>query len=69
MVAEPLTNHILLLTLTMTAMQEIDGDSAEAKETAALVFSTAALAAGYVLDNAAEYSLMVTKMMTRMAEK
>lgn len=53
----------------MAAMQEIDGDSAEAKETAALVFSTAALAAGYVLDNAAEYSLMVTKMMTRMAEK
>lgn len=50
-------------------MQEIDGDSSEAKETAALVFSTAALAAGYVLDNAAEYSLMVTKMMTRMAEK
>jgi HSP90 family molecular chaperone len=50
-------------------MQEADNDSIEAKETADLVFSTAALAAGYVLDNAAEYSVMVTKMMTRLAEK
>ena len=69
MATEPLTDPVLPIKLTMAAMQEIDGDSAEAKETAALVFSTAALAAGYVLDNAAEYSLMVTKMMTRMAEK
>lgn len=52
-----------------TVMQEIDNESIEAKETADLVFSTAALAAGYVLDNAAEYSVMVTKMMTRLAEK
>jgi hypothetical protein len=31
------------------------------------VFNTAALAAGYVLDNAAEYSQMVVKMMTRLS--
>ena len=50
-------------------MQETDSDSIEAKETADLVFSTAALSAGYVLDNAAEYSAMVTKMMTRLAQR
>lgn len=52
-----------------TAAQEIDGESEEAKETAELVFNTAALAAGYVLDNAAEYSILVTKMMTKLAQK
>jgi heat shock protein beta len=51
----------------LKAAQEAGSDSAEAKETAELVFNTAALAAGYVLDNAAEYSSMVTKMMTRLA--
>jgi heme/copper-type cytochrome/quinol oxidase subunit 3 len=50
-------------------MQEIDKDSVEAKETAELVFCTAALGAGYVLDNAAEYSALVTSMMTRLSSK
>ena len=48
-------------------MQEIDSSSEEAKETAELVFNTAALAAGYVLDNSAIYSAMVVKMMTKLA--
>mmetsp|Transcript_9408 Transcript_9408/g.20815 ORF Transcript_9408/g.20815 Transcript_9408/m.20815 type:complete len:429 (+) Transcript_9408:1021-2307(+) len=51
----------------LKALQEVDGASDEAKETAELVFNTAALAAGYVLDNAAEYSQMVVKMMTRLS--
>jgi len=50
-------------------LSEQSGDSSEAKETVELVFNTAALAAGYVLDNAAEYSQMVVKLMSRMASK
>lgn len=41
----------------------------EGKEMIDLVFNTAALSAGYVLDNAAEYSQMVVKMMTRLSSK
>lgn len=44
-------------------------DSEEAKEKVEVLFNTAALAAGYMLDNAAEYSKLVTKMMTRVAQK
>ena len=33
-----------------------------------MVFNTAALAAGYMLDNSAEYSKMVIKMMTKVAQ-
>jgi HSP90 family molecular chaperone len=47
----------------------LDKDSDEAKDTVNLVFNTAALAAGYALDNAAEYSKMVTKLMTSVATK
>jgi HSP90 family molecular chaperone len=54
--------------IRLKALQEADGGGDEAKETAELVFNTAALAAGYVLDNAADYSQMVTKMMTRLAD-
>jgi heat shock protein beta len=48
-------------------LQESDSESVEAKETVELIFNTAALAAGYVLDNAADYSQMVVKLMTKLA--
>lgn len=48
-------------------MHERDASSTEAKETAELVFSTAALAAGYSLDNAADYAQAVVKLMTAAA--
>ena len=51
----------------LKAMQEADEESADAKEMAGLVFNTAALAAGYMLDNSAEYSKMVIKLMTKAA--
>jgi heat shock protein beta len=50
-------------------LHESDPESEEAKETVGIVFNTAALAAGYVLDNAADYSRMVTNMMTRLSSK
>ena len=53
----------------LKSMQEMDPSSEEAKETTDLVFNTAALAAGYVLDNAAQYSKMVISMMSRLAKK
>jgi len=52
----------------LKVMQEVDAESEDAKETAELVFNTAALAAGYVLDNAAAYSTLVVNMMTKLAE-
>ena len=52
---------------SLKLLSEQSGDSAEAKETAELIFNTAALAAGYVLDNSAEYSQMVVKMLTKLA--
>lgn len=51
----------------LRSMQQANPDSPEARETVELVFNTAALAAGYVLDNAADYSQMVVKMMSKMA--
>lgn len=51
----------------LDAMQQQDEGSAEAKEMAELVFNTAALSAGYVLDNAAQYSQLVIKLMTKLA--
>ena len=45
-----------------------DEQGEEAKETVEIVFNTAALAAGYILDNAAEYSNLVVKMMARLAK-
>jgi len=53
--------------IRLKAMQEADAESSEARDMAELVFNTAALAAGYVLDNSADYSLMVVKMMTKLA--
>jgi heat shock protein beta len=53
----------------LTTIHGIDKDSEEAKETVNMVFNTAALAAGYSLDNAAEYSKMVVKIMTALAQK
>ena len=53
----------------LRAAQEIDPDSVDARDTVNLVFNTAALAAGYVLENSAEYSQMVVKMMSKLAEK
>eukprot|EP01036_Dinobryon_divergens_P024372 gene24370-32817_t len=58
-------NHPIIKSLKL--LSEESGDSAEAKETAELIFNTAALAAGYVLDNSAEYSQMVVKMMSKLA--
>lgn len=46
-------------------LQESQTDTEKAKELVELVFNTAALSAGYALDNAAEYSQMVVKMLTR----
>ena len=52
----------------LKAMQEADAESDEAKEMVSLVFNTAALAAGYMLDNSAEYSKMVINLMTKMSK-
>ncbi len=49
---------------------DVDTPEIEAgKETIELIFNTAALAAGYVLDNAADYAKLVTTMMTKLANK
>merc|ERR1711871_1120428 len=40
-----------------------------ATQTSELVFNTAALAAGYVLENSADYAKLVTTMMTKLANK
>ena len=53
----------------LKVMQENDPDSVESKETVNLVFNTAALAAGYVLENSAEYAKMVVNMMSKLASK
>ena len=48
--------------------ENLENKEEEAIETVSLIFNTAALAAGYVLDNAAEYSANVVKMMARLAK-
>jgi len=53
----------------LKAQQEADQESQDAKQMAELVFNTAALAAGYALENAADYAKLVTSMMTRLADK
>lgn len=65
-------DHPIIQNLRSLHEEEVVGgkeveDSVHAKETVELIFNTAALAAGYVLDNAADYSQMVVKMMTRLA--
>ena len=52
----------------LITLHGIDKDSQEAKEMVNVVFNTAALAAGYTLDNSAEYAKMVIKMMTRISQ-
>ena len=49
--------------------QEQDEENEEAKEAVELVFNTAALAAGYALENAADYAKLVTSMMTKLSAK
>jgi heat shock protein beta len=46
-------------------MYESENDSDEAKERVQLLFNTAALAGGYVLDNSAEYAQMVVNMLIK----
>lgn len=53
----------------LISIHSIDKESEEGKDIVNLVFNTAALAAGYALDNAAEYSKMVVKMMTNLSKK
>lgn len=55
--------------LNLKKFQEADPESKDAKDMAEVIFNTAALSAGYVLDNAAEYALMVNKMLTRLMEE
>lgn len=50
-------------------IQESNPEDAEGKDMVDLIFNTAALSAGYVLDNAAAYSQTVVKMLTRMSSK
>ena len=52
----------------LKTIQEADSESDDSKEMVDMVFNTAALAAGYMLDNSAEYSKMVIKMMTKVAQ-
>jgi HSP90 family molecular chaperone len=59
-------NHPIMMKLKL--MYEENAEDEVGKELVNLVFNTAALAAGYVLDNAAEYSLMVNKMLTKMVQ-
>jgi HSP90 family molecular chaperone len=59
--SHPVITHLIKL-------HDQDDQSEEAKETVEIVFNTAALAGGYILDNAAEYSNLVVKMMARLAK-
>merc|ERR1712146_829989 len=59
-------NHPIISHLAK--LHEEDEQGEEAKETVEIVFNTAALAAGYILDNAAEYSNLVVKIMARLAK-
>merc|ERR1712146_41957 len=59
-------NHAIITHLMKLHDEDEQGE--EAKETVEIVFNTAALAAGYILDNAAEYSNLVVKMMARLAK-
>eukprot|EP00595_Chromulina_sp_UTEXLB2642_P002669 CAMPEP_0196763398 /NCGR_PEP_ID=MMETSP1095-20130614/4014_1 /TAXON_ID=96789 ORGANISM="Chromulina nebulosa, Strain UTEXLB2642" /NCGR_SAMPLE_ID=MMETSP1095 /ASSEMBLY_ACC=CAM_ASM_000446 /LENGTH=712 /DNA_ID=CAMNT_0042116513 /DNA_START=76 /DNA_END=2214 /DNA_ORIENTATION=- len=56
-------NHPIIQKLN--TYHESSPDSSEAKELVEIMFNTAALSAGYVLDNSAEYSKMVVQMLTK----
>eukprot|EP00607_Mallomonas_marina_P000572 CAMPEP_0182425562 /NCGR_PEP_ID=MMETSP1167-20130531/12008_1 /TAXON_ID=2988 /ORGANISM="Mallomonas Sp, Strain CCMP3275" /LENGTH=692 /DNA_ID=CAMNT_0024606395 /DNA_START=185 /DNA_END=2263 /DNA_ORIENTATION=- len=51
----------------LKTLQQTEPESDNAKESVTLMFNTAALAAGYVLDNAPEYAKLVTSMMAKLA--
>eukprot|EP01038_Epipyxis_sp_PR26KG_P009274 gene9274-12494_t len=53
----------------LSLKQSLDKDDAEAKELVELLFNTAALSAGYLLDNSADYSQMVIKLITKLVQK
>ena len=48
-------------------MHDSGTNNEDTNDTINLVFNTAALSAGYILDNAAEYSKLVTRIMTKVA--
>lgn len=50
-------------------LYEQDPESQIAKDRVEIVFNTAALAAGYMLDNAADYSKLIVEMMTKMTQQ
>ncbi len=54
---------------SLKQLHEQDPNSAEAKDRVELLFSTAALAAGYILDNSVEYSQQVVKLLTQLSNK
>ena len=51
--------------LKLKSMQQVDPESEDSKDVVNLIFNTAALAAGYVLENSAEYAKMVVRMMSK----
>jgi len=55
--------------INLRNMYHQDPSSPEARERVNILFNTAALAAGYILDNAGEYSQMIVRMMTNMVAK
>ena len=59
--------HPIVLQLKALCDDPAKKTSEEALEMVEIVFSTAALAAGYVLDNSARYAQLITKMMARSA--
>lgn len=52
----------------LQAQYERDPESTVAKERVEVIFNTAALAAGYLLDNAADYSQLIVRLMTQLAD-
>lgn len=60
-------NHPIVQRLDV--LRTADENSEESKDTIEMIFSTAALSAGYILDDAVEYSKLVTKLMTKLAGK
>lgn len=49
-------------------MHDSDPEGKDSVATVELMFNTAALAAGYLLDNAADYAQMIVKLLTQVAE-
>jgi len=53
--------------MKLKELQQVDEENTEGKELIELVFNTAALAAGYSLDNTAKYAKMVINIMTKIS--